>query len=69
MRVEIDQSGKVEDLATSTVVAFSNGIKGAVIISAGEKRLVIQKLHKSPLSKDEAAPIFFSILVFFWLKI
>lgn len=42
MRIEIDQSGKIEDTSRLTVVAFSNGESQSVIILANEKRI----LHK-----------------------
>jgi hypothetical protein len=38
MRIEIDQSGKVEDTSCKTVIALSNQIKHALVVSAREKR-------------------------------
>ena len=38
MKYEIDQSGKIEQTEKHTVLAFSNGTKGAVILSAKNKR-------------------------------
>ncbi|MFA5103424.1 MAG: hypothetical protein WC525_09765 [Candidatus Thermoplasmatota archaeon] len=40
MKLFIDQSGKVEDTRHDTVVAFSNGKTGSVIIHASEKRKI-----------------------------
>lgn len=66
--VEIDQSGKVEKLNTSTTVAFSNGTSGAVFISAGAKRIVIQKLRRSSLPSNVIYPLVFATLVFIATK-
>lgn len=41
MRVEIDQSGKVEDTRKLTVVCFANGRTKTLLISAKEKRKVL----------------------------
>lgn len=38
MKVEVDQSGKLEKTSVPTVIAFSNGISKSAIISAEEKR-------------------------------
>jgi hypothetical protein len=38
MIIEIDQSGKVEETAKDTVVAFSNGIKRSILLPKREKR-------------------------------
>ena len=38
MRVEIDQSGKIEETRKNTVIAFANGISYAVLIPAKVKR-------------------------------
>jgi hypothetical protein len=38
MKVEIDQSGKIEDTSKDTVLAFSNKIWAAVVIPAKVKR-------------------------------
>ncbi len=45
MRIEIDQSIKIENTNKSTVLAFSNNKNGALIISAREKKL-IQKFFR-----------------------
>lgn len=46
MRIEIDQSGKVEDTSKATVVAFSNDINRVIRISSQEKKL-IQRYFRS----------------------
>lgn len=38
MRVEVDQSGKVEDTRVDTIFAFSNQINGSILITAEVKR-------------------------------
>lgn len=64
MVVEIDQSGKVEDLNTNTVVAYSNGNWGAIRIKTVTKRRIVQFLHRiSPYGTDFAAELF-AIVVF-----
>lgn len=40
MKVEIDQSGKIEDTAKPTVLAFSNSKQSAIKISARTKRQI-----------------------------
>ena len=36
--VEVDQSGKIEDTATATVLAFADGVDYAIVISSKVKR-------------------------------
>lgn len=43
--LEIDQSGKIEDTAKPTVLAFSNDTNGTLILSAQEKRL-LQEIYR-----------------------
>ncbi len=45
MRIEVDQSGKMENTSTHTVLAFSNSENGAVLIPAVEKRKCQQALR------------------------
>ncbi len=58
MSIQIDQSGKIEDTAHKTILAFSNGSKNAVILSARDKR----KLQK--MFRDLGAPRLFIEYVF-----
>ncbi len=46
MRVEVDQSGKIEQTNQDTVLAFSNHIKRAILIPRGEKRKLIKILRE-----------------------
>lgn len=64
MTIEIDQSGKLEQLDTDTIIAFSNAKNGANYLKAGTKRKVIQALRTTLIPKKELYPILFAILVF-----
>lgn len=68
MSVEIDQSGKVEQLNTHTVVAFSNGQQGAVYITASTKRIIYLSLSEFLISRAEFNATFFAILIFFAIR-
>lgn len=68
VKIEIDQSGKIEQLDTHTVIAGSNGEQRAIFISAGEKRKIIQRLRKSLIPSKDLLPILFSVLIFLLLK-
>jgi hypothetical protein len=46
MRVEVDQSGKIEDTRVSTVPAFSNGVAFSVLIPANVKGRCVQELRR-----------------------
>lgn len=52
MRIEIDQSGKVEKTNRATVIAFSNHITKAVIIPASVKRECIEILRRGDRNKQ-----------------
>lgn len=57
-KYELDQSGKIEDTARNTVLAFSNDHFGAITLSAKEKR----KLQE--LFREIGAPKLFIYYVF-----
>ncbi len=67
MVVEIDQSGKFEQLDTHTVLACANGKSNAIWISASVKRNLILQLRKSLIPRKDLIPIIFAILVFILL--
>lgn len=67
MTVEVDQSGKFEQLNTHTVIACANGKSNAIWISASVKRNLIQKLRKSLIPRKDLLPILFAVLVFILL--
>lgn len=66
--VEIDQSGKMEDLARDTVLAFSNGVQRAIRIPAAVKRNVVRYLRQKDKSKTRAAVLLFSAALFLLLR-
>ncbi len=68
MRVEVDQSGKVEDLNTHTVVAYSNDLNGAILIRAGAKQKIVSGLRKSITDSSELYATFFAVLVYILVK-
>lgn len=67
MRIEIDQSGKVEDTKKLTVVCLANGKAKTLLISAQEKRKVLivmralDKPHKNFVFRIFAGLIFLLI--------
>lgn len=64
---KIDQSGKIEYTSHDTVVAFSNGKKKAILLRAGDKR-VLQKRFRDA-GKSRIFPFrIFSLLIFLLLK-
>lgn len=65
---EIDQSGKVEDLNTLTVVGFFGSEQGTISISAGEKRKAVAVLRKSTINPSDISPKMFAVLVFILTK-
>jgi len=68
MTVEIDQSGKFEQLNTHTVIACANGKSSAIWISASVKRTLIQKLRKSLIPRKDLVSILFAVLIFVLLE-
>lgn len=67
MSVEIDQSGKIEQLNTSTTVGASNDVKLAVKINAVNKQKLLYKLRKTLIPRNDLYPIIFSIMIFYLL--
>ncbi len=64
MRVEIDQSGKVEQLDTDTILAYSNGSWGAIKIKVAVKRRIIQFLRKTSRYGTDFSAELFAVTVF-----
>jgi len=52
--VEIDQSGKMNNLARDTVLAFSNDVQHAIRIPAAVKRSMVRYLRQKDKSKTRA---------------
>lgn len=67
MRLFIDQSGKVEYTSHNTVVAFSNGKKGAILLKAKDKRILQSRFREAGKRQIFTYRIF-SILIFLLLK-
>jgi len=64
MKVEIDQSGKLEQLNTNTILSFANGKSGSILITVSIKRQLIQYARKSLFSEKDNLIVLFSILIF-----
>lgn len=65
MTVEVDQSGRIEDLSTGTAIAFANGKSDAVFVSAGIKRKLIVNLRRNSFIPAKDLPaIIFSVILF-----
>ena len=63
MKIEVDQSIKIENTEKDTVVAFSNGVYGSIIISAKDKR-EIQEVFRKTGKRMIFAYKLFAILIF-----
>jgi len=64
MRVEVDQSGKVESTQTATVLAFSNRIRFSILIPASVKKQCHKYLKdESRLPKTRHLRLFAAALV------
>lgn len=68
INVEVDQSGKFEATNLNTIVAFANGHRYSVMISAQTKRFCIRKLREEGLTGSTYYLQLFTILLFFLLK-
>ena len=64
MKIEIDQSGKVEDTAKPTVIAYANGNSRAILIPASNKRQ-LQELYRRVGKPRLFIPQVFALGVFF----
>lgn len=64
MVFEIDQSGKLEQLNTDTVVAFSNDTNNIVYLKAGTKRNVVRALRNTLIPHKDLYPVFFAMTIF-----
>jgi hypothetical protein len=67
-RVEIDQSGKLEDTRVATVVAFSDGIHRSVLIPARAKRECVAFLRASGRAVPTALARLFAVALYFLLR-
>src|SRR3989344_5097556 len=63
MKVEVDQSGKIEDTSKLTVLAFSNDKTGAIILSAKDKRRLQEKFREVGAPRLFVDYVFSSLLI------
>lgn len=49
--IEVDQSGRTDRLSRDTVMAFSDGIQGSILITAAVKRACYHKLRARNMRK------------------
>ncbi|MBU0702469.1 MAG: hypothetical protein KKC18_01205 [Chloroflexi bacterium] len=54
MEIEVDQSVKSEETARDTVLAFSNGVRRAIVIPAAVKRESLAYLRERGISRKVA---------------
>jgi len=67
MRIEIDQSNKIEKTSRLTAIAYSNGVDKSIIITSKEKKL-LQK-HFRAIGKNKLFVILtFSTLIYLLIK-
>ena len=64
MAMEIDQSGKVEQLDTNTVIAFSNTHSGAINCKTTTKIIIYKYLRRSLIPSQDLPAIIFATLVY-----
>lgn len=62
-RIEIDQSGKIEQTNFDTIVALTNGVKRTIFIKKSEKRLLENYFRKRKLLTKFYPSLIFSVLV------
>ena len=67
MKIEIDQSGKIEDTSKNTIIAFSNAKIKSIFISAREKR-ELQKFFRRIGKPRIFVYRVFAILTFLLIK-
>jgi len=68
LRIEVDQSGKIEQTNMDTVLAFSNGISYAVLIPAKVKRTAIHLLRGTGKRGKIAYTLLFAAALYQLLK-
>lgn len=67
MKIEIDQSGRVEYTSQPTVIAFSNSENRSVIINSKDKKYLQQLFRKAGKSNIFVYKTF-SVLIFYLIK-
>lgn len=67
MKIEIDQSGKIEQTSINTTLGYSNKITKSVFISSGEK-IKLQKFFRTEGKSKLFVTLTFAALLYFLLK-
>lgn len=67
-KVEVDQSGKVEDTAEDTALALSNDINFCIIIPATVKRQCVQVLRDEGMTGQTLYFQLFAVALYFLVK-
>jgi len=68
VHVYVDQSGKIEDTATDTALAFSDGQSCAILIPAGVKRDCLTALRTRGKTGQHIYRLLFGVGLFYLLK-
>ena len=66
--VEVDQSGKVEDTRVDTVLAFSDGVSGSILIPAQVKREAFVRLRRDYSNRERLLSMLFATGLFLLLS-
>jgi hypothetical protein len=64
MIVEIDQSGKLEQLNTATAIAFADGQRGAIWLRVPVKRTLVDWFRKGRNRGTDFWPVIFALAIF-----
>lgn len=68
LRIEVDQSGKVEQTNRSTVLAYSNSRRYAVEVLSTTKQEILRRLREQGRSSRASVQLVFAALVALLLK-
>lgn len=68
MRIEVDQSGKIEQTNFNTVLAYSDGVRGSVLVKATTKRRLVLALRAQGFSGTWFYTLLFVVCLYLLLK-